>query len=67
MKIVVNGESRDVPVSTTVTQLLDALDINPLMVAVEVNVDVLPRAQYASTFLKEGDQVEIVRMVGGGA
>lgn len=67
MTLAVNGERRDVPAGTTVQHLLDSLQVNPLMVAVEVNVDVLPRARYHTTVLREGDTVEIVQMVGGGA
>ncbi|MBI4313468.1 MAG: sulfur carrier protein ThiS [Candidatus Omnitrophica bacterium] len=67
MKIAVNGEHRDIPEGMSVRQLLEMLGVNPLLVAVELNVDILSRGQYASARLKEGDQVEIVHMVGGGA
>ncbi len=65
--VTVNGERREVPAGTTVDQLLRTLSVNPLLVAVEVNVTVLRREQYAATTLHEGDTVEIVQMVGGGA
>ena len=67
MKIRVNGEDREISEGSTVQQLLETLGVNPLMVAVELNVDILSRGQYSSALLKEGDQVEIVHMVGGGA
>lgn len=67
MVIVVNGERRDVTEGTTVRQLLDQVGVNPLLVAVEVNVEILLREQYAGTILRHGDTVEIVHMVGGGA
>jgi len=67
MKMTVNGESREVPEGTTVAQLLEELKIVPERVVVEVNLTILKRAQHATTVLHEGDQVEIVRFVGGGA
>ena len=67
MKVQVNGEPKDVPEGTTVTQLLEQLRIVPERVVVEVNVTILKRAEHAATVLKDGDQVEIVRFVGGGA
>ena len=67
MMVTVNGEERQVPAGTTVDQLLRTLSVNPLLVAVEVNVTVLRREQYPATTLADGDTVEIVQMVGGGA
>ena len=67
MQLVVNGEKRQVPEETTVSQLLETLKIMPERVVVEVNLTILKRAEHTSTVLKEGDQVEIVQFVGGGA
>lgn len=66
MKIVVNGEIRDMDAPTSVNLLLEQLKIQPEIVAVELNEIVIPRAALAETILKEGDRIEIVRMVGGG-
>ena len=62
-----NGERKHVPDGLTVTQLLQQLDVQPERVAVEVNLTVLKRAQHPTTVLQEGDQVEIVQIIGGGA
>ena len=62
-----NGERKRLPDGMTVAQLLQQLDVQPERVAVEVNLMVLKRAQHPSTVLKEGDQVEIVQFIGGGA
>jgi len=62
----VNGERRQVPDGTTVAQLLDTLGIARDRVAVEVNLDVVPRAEHASRSLSPGDRVEVVSFVGGG-
>ncbi|PIQ84069.1 MAG: thiamine biosynthesis protein ThiS [Candidatus Omnitrophica bacterium CG11_big_fil_rev_8_21_14_0_20_63_9] len=67
MNVTVNGEQRNVPDGTTITQLLEQLKIAPERVVVELNLTIVKRAQYAGTVLKEGDQVEIVQFVGGGS
>ena len=67
MNVVVNGDGKQVSDGTTVAQLLEQLSIKPERVAVEVNLTILKRHQQASTVLQEGDQVEIVHFVGGGA
>ena len=66
MNIVLNGESREVPQGLSVTGLLAHLDLAPGRVAVERNLDILPRDQWASTLLAAGDRFEIVHFVGGG-
>ena len=67
MNVVVNGETRAVPDGVTAAQLLQALQIAPERVVVEVNLTILKRAEHSGTLLKEGDSVEIVRFVGGGS
>lgn len=66
MRLVVNGEDRQVEPSTTVKQLLFSLGLADTLVAVERNEEVVPRAQHESTELSEGDRVEVVHFVGGG-
>ena len=66
MKIVVNGEAREVDDGATVEQLVAALGIDRRSVAVEKNREIVPRSQHATTPLTDGDRVEIVTMVGGG-
>lgn len=66
MTIHLNGEPRDTPDGTTIAALLEALDIRTKGVAVERNLEVIPRAQHAATVLVEGDRVEVVTLVGGG-
>ena len=67
MDIMLNGERKKYPDGLTVAALLEQLKIRPERVVVEVNVTILKRAQHPTTELKEGDQVEIVHFVGGGA
>jgi thiamine biosynthesis protein ThiS len=66
MRLVVNGEDRQVEPSTTVKQLLSSLGLADTLVAVERNEEVVPRAQHENTELSEGDRVEVVHFVGGG-
>ena len=66
MNVQVNGEERDLAPGTTVSALLDQIQVAPERVVVEVNLTILKRAEHAGTVLKEGDQVEIVHFVGGG-
>ena len=67
MRIQVNGAPRELPEDLTVSRLLETLQVVPERVVVEVNLTILKRAQHAETSLREGDQVEIVQFVGGGA
>ena len=67
MRIVVNGEPRELAGGGTVSQLLETLQVPPERVVVELNLTILKRAEQAGTVLKDGDQVEIVQFVGGGA
>ena len=66
MTIQLNGEPFDIAGPVTIGALLAALNIDPRIVAVEHNVVVIKRQHYDDTFIKDGDEVEIVRFVGGG-
>ena len=66
MNITTNGEAVSIdPLS--VHDYLISLEIDPRRVAVELNRDILPKAQYQETLLQEGDSLEIVHFVGGGS
>jgi sulfur carrier protein len=66
MKLMVNGESRDLPDHLSVRGLVEHLGLTEGPVAVERNREVVPRASHETTLLCEGDVVEIVHFVGGG-
>ena len=66
MQIIVNGQSRQVAEATTVARLLDELSLSGKPVAVEVNLELVPRQRHAERLLMEGDRLEIVTLVGGG-
>ena len=66
MQIQVNGEPRDVAAETTVSQLIEPLQLDPRYLAVERNRQLVPRADHQQTLLQEGDRLEVVTLVGGG-
>jgi sulfur carrier protein len=66
MQIEVNGERREVAEGTTIAGLLRELEVAVPHVAVEVNLEVVPRARHGETKLQPGDRLEVVTLVGGG-
>ena len=66
IQIVVNGETREVPSGLDVVGLLSHLVLPVDRVAIERNLEILPRAQWVATSVQPGDRYEIVHMVGGG-
>lgn len=64
--IVLNGQSRPVSPGASVADLLKELQIAVAHVAVEVNLELVPRARHARQQLADGDRVEVVTLVGGG-
>jgi len=67
VKITLNGKPRSLDGEQNVTQLLAALDVKPEQVAVAVNGEVVRRRDWPESVVRDGDVVEIVRAVGGGA
>ena len=66
MHIEVNGQPREVADGVTVAALLTELKVAQPQVAVELNLQVVPRARHAETVLHDGDRLEVVTLVGGG-
>ena len=66
MKLTVNGEPMALPAGTTIGALIEHLGLVGKRLAIELNEDIVPRSQHADTALAEGDQVEVVRAIGGG-
>lgn len=64
--LTLNGRPRQLPAGTSLPALLEELGVDRRLVAVAHNGDVLPRERYNETVLREGDTIEVVRMVGGG-
>jgi sulfur carrier protein len=66
VQLSVNGAPREVPEGITIRELIVHLGLDGGPVAVERNLEVVPRADHAGAVLSEGDVVEIVHFVGGG-
>lgn len=66
MTIQLNGERFEIAGPLTIAALLAHLSIDPRLVAVEHNIEVIKRHRYDTTTVNEGDEVEIVNFVGGG-
>jgi thiazole synthase/sulfur carrier protein len=64
--IEVNGETRQVPAGASVQDLLALLGLAAPKVAVERNLEIVPRSAWASTRLAPGDRLEVVHFIGGG-
>ncbi|HWX56431.1 MAG TPA: sulfur carrier protein ThiS [Verrucomicrobiae bacterium] len=66
MKLQLNGEAREFTDTLVLAELVDQLGMKPDRVAVELNLEIVPRADWPATRLKDGDKLEIVHFVGGG-
>lgn len=66
MTVTINGEARDVPEGLNVEGLLAVLGLSAERVAIERNLEILPRNQWNITQVRSGDNYEIVHFVGGG-
>ena len=66
IQITVNGEPRQEPAPVTLAELLERIGLDTRKVAVERNLEIVPRSTYAATHLAAGDRLEIVHFIGGG-
>jgi sulfur carrier protein len=66
MTITLNGEPRQARPGSTVAELLAGMEVAAKHVAVEVNLQIVPRSRHAEHRLADGDRVEVVTLVGGG-
>lgn len=66
MQIYINGEAREVPEATTMSVLVELLELGGQRIAVEVNEELVPRSRFTEHRLVSDDQVEVIHAVGGG-
>jgi len=66
LTVTLNGESKTFTDVRTIADLLARLELNPKFLAVEQNRELIPRTIHAETNVNEGDEIEIVTLVGGG-
>ena len=68
MRLQINGEAREItPAQDTLAALIEQLGMKADRVAVELNREIVPREQWPATAIRDGDRLEIVHFVGGGA
>ena len=70
MKITLNGETREIEPGTSVAMLVAVLSgdeaRDPRGIAIERNLEIVPKSEHAVTLLEDGDRIEVVQFVGGG-
>jgi sulfur carrier protein len=66
MQVTINGNAKEIPEDLTVKGLVDHLGLAGGPVAVEINREIVPRAEHAARNVAAGDAIEIVHFVGGG-
>ncbi len=66
IRVHLNGEDHEIPAGLTVWGLLESLELEPRLVVVERNLEILARARYDEVVVGEGDKLELVHFVGGG-
>ncbi|MEL8056385.1 MAG: sulfur carrier protein ThiS [Pseudomonadota bacterium] len=66
MQIVLNGEARDIEAGMTLSVLVKTLGGDPRGIAIERNLEIVPKSEHAITVLEDGDRLEVVQFVGGG-
>lgn len=66
MQILLNGEPQELASDSTIRTLLENSGLLGQRLAVELNQEIVPKSEHATTYLKAGDRVEIVHAIGGG-
>lgn len=67
LRVTINGEERQFEAALSVRALLAQLGLEPAKIAVERNLEIVPRSQYEDVTMADGDRLEIVQFIGGGA
>jgi len=66
LDIILNGESKAIKTDSSISDLIQLMDLGEARIAVELNLDIVPRSEHSTTTLKEGDTLEVVHAIGGG-
>mgnify|MGYP001200954356 FL=1 len=66
IEVTINGKSREISLGLSVSDLLESLDLNPSLVVVEMNREILERDRHEEIVVKKGDVLELVHFGGGG-
>ena len=66
MEITLNGEKFTLETGSNIVNLVDKLDLNADKLAIERNLEIVPKSKFAMTIIEEGDKLELVHFIGGG-
>ena len=66
MEVNINGDTTDLPPRISVHQLLNRQGLLGKRLAIEINMEIVPRSAFTTQYLEEGDHIEIVHAIGGG-
>jgi len=66
VEVTVNGDIMSIEESSALSALVEQMALSGKRVAVELNLDIVPKSEYSTTMLKKGDVLEIVHAIGGG-
>ncbi len=66
MNVILNGETKTIKTDSSILDLIQLMDLGDARIAVELNLEIVPRSEHAATILKTGDTLEVVHAIGGG-
>ena len=66
MDVILNGEPKAIKTDSSIFDLIQLMDLGEARIAVELNLEIVPRSEHPTTMLKEGDTLEVVHAIGGG-
>jgi len=66
LDVILNGESKSIKTDSSITDLIQLMGLGDARIAVELNLEIVPRSEHATTKLKAGDTLEVVHAIGGG-
>ena len=66
MEITLNGEKFTLETGSNIVNLIDKLDLDVDKLAIERNLEIVPKSKFAMTIIEEGDKLELVHFIGGG-
>ena len=66
MEIYVNGQAENFQSDQTIQKWLEYRDLSNKRIAIEVNGMIIPKSLFATTYIKQNDEIEVIRAVGGG-
>ena len=66
MNVILNGETKTIKTDSSILDLIQLMDLGDARIAVELNLEIVPRSEHATTILKTGDTLEVVHAIGGG-